>query len=187
MNQRQLVVLLATIFAMATSLFAEEEPEYIPTVPEPLRPSQLQEWQEIGQYQSWGKFWEPNPLHRIAEEYFDLYLAERPSAHASEALKQALNMWSYAEGGSLKIREALGKVPPDEDVEVWRTAGYAVRRSFCLDQIEGQGDALLEQLSTKVQSQEAKELLLVTLAGLRLSTGQSEQARKVLASEQDGI
>lgn len=173
-----LVVLMAACLASGPLPADENEP--VLREPDPLRPSQPQEWQTVGAFLSEGKPGRPNPLSQYAEEYFALYLAEQPSQHASAELVQAVNMWSYVDGGSLKIRESVEKVPADEAPEVWRAIGYAISRSFRHDQIEDQADTLLEQLSERVQSQEGRTALHEQLASLRFSRGDSGRAREVL-------
>lgn len=57
-----------------------------------------------------------NPAHRMASEYYRIYLEGRPSLVANRALQRALELWGQIRGSSGDAREAVRQIAPEEDV-----------------------------------------------------------------------
>ena len=78
-------------------------------------------WEEVEQFHEMVKsgqnsFGENDPQHRLAAEFFQMYLEKRPSEIATKALSNAFTMWGNLEGVSDQVQAALKHISYTEDV-----------------------------------------------------------------------
>ena len=71
---------------------------------------------------------ETNPYYRLAPEYFQIYLNNKPSAIATQAVEKAFSMWRGVRGASHQVEEALTHLSYEEDI--WETVGEGIWGSF---------------------------------------------------------
>jgi peroxiredoxin len=118
---------------------------------------------------------ELNPLHRWAPEFFEIYLQQRPSEVAEEALKTAFKMWGSLRGVSERVKEAVECISCEE--KIWpRAVGNGIFWSFYRDQRLEEGIALIEEIAGAIPT---KTPLLFELAQGLFYTDNQEKARSV--------
>ena len=133
------------------------------------------DWEAIKQ------FWEEpegkeDPQIKLAPEYFQTYLAKRPSQLATSALSQAFTMWgNHVARASDQVREAVARISYEEDV--WGEVEHGVFRAFQNDDRTEEGVALLEELAHKVVPLRSRSALLFTLARHWMLEGQLAKSR----------
>lgn len=106
-------------------------------------------WDEVRQFnpaaaKSEQDYFGPNnPQHRLASEFFQFYLENKPSKNAENALQMAFTMWSNLRGVSEQAQEALKHISYEEDV--WKEIGHCLLRIFNQAERADEGLRLLEK------------------------------------------
>ena len=136
-------------------------------------------WEEIRRYRAEAIPREvggdADPRHRLADEFYQIYLDNRPGPIAGKALTSACAMWGNV-GASDKMREALRRVGSEEDV--WYGVISSLKRSLYNEGREEEWIPLLEQLVEQVVPLESRSALLDALADAWMDKGETEKARR---------
>ena len=137
-------------------------------------------WEEIRHFRKTAKDYreidgEVDPQHRLAPEFFQIYLDKKPAQIASEALKSAFAMWSNVRASG-KMIESLRHVHYQEDV--WDGIVPSLMRSFYNDGREEEKIPFLENLVQQVVPLKSRSSLLYTLAESWMDKGEKEKARQ---------
>lgn len=76
-------------------------------------------WEEVDRYwegrEPGGENEANDPQHRLAPEFYQIYLGDRSSPVAMRALATSFDMWSNLEGGSSAIEQRLPEISTDQD------------------------------------------------------------------------
>ncbi len=116
-----------------------------------------QETRSIEEYYS-----ESNPQHRLAPEFFQLYLKKRPSDIATRALGTAFDMWGNLKGVSEYVREMLLQISYEEDV--WDKIEGGLISAFYKEDRGEEGFALLAELEQRIVPLRSRSALLHSLS-----------------------
>ena len=139
-------------------------------------------WEEVHQFHETAEseqdfFGKNNPQHRLAAEFFQMYLEKKPSEIATKALRNAFTMWGNLKGVSDQVQAALKHISYEEDV--WDEVNHGLLRSFYEhDSRQEEAILLLEELVQKVVPLKSRSALLCTLADTWESEGETEKARR---------
>ncbi len=135
-------------------------------------------WEEVEQFRETAEdyFGEDNPQHRLAAEFFQMYLEKRPSEIATKALSNAFTMWGNLKGVSDQVQAALKHISYTEDV--WDEVKYGLWNSSARDGREKEAILLLEELVEKVVPLKSRSSLLCTLADIWELEGETGKARR---------
>ena len=135
-------------------------------------------WEEVEQFRETAEdyFGENNPQHRLAAEFFQMYLEKRPSEIATKALSNAFTMWGNLEGVSDQVQAALKHISYTEDV--WDEVKSGLRNSFARDGRAKEATLLLEELVEKVVPLKSRSALLCALADTWEREGETGKARR---------
>ncbi|MCG3771368.1 MAG: Thiol-disulfide oxidoreductase ResA [Nitrosomonadaceae bacterium] len=116
-----------------------------------------------------------NPQHQLAREFFDIYLENRPSKIATQALLTAFTMWGNLVGVSGQVRTALQQISVEEDV--WDQVLDGITSAFNRDQATEEGFGILEELVRKVMPLKSRSALLYAVSRHQKEQGHSQKAR----------
>ena len=156
MRRRLLFVLRKVNMTEQNSALSQEEMDF--------KVWQKAAWEEVEQFRETAEdyFGENNPQHRLAAEFFQMYLEKRPSEIATKALDNAFTMWGNLKGVSDQVQAALKHISCTEDV--WDEVEHGLRNSFARDGREKEAILLLEELVEKVVPLKSRSVLLCALA-----------------------
>ena len=124
-------------------------------------------WDEIRRFHQHAielKSYQPeaDPQHRLAREFFQIYLDHRPSKRAYEALRHALVMWGNLKGVSERVQEAVAHIAPEEDV--WdQGVVHSLMNAFHRDERSDEVVALLETWVQQVKPLKSRSALTFAL------------------------
>lgn len=138
-------------------------------------------WEEVEQFREMVKSGqnssgENNPQHRLASEFFQMYLEKKPSEIATKTLHNAFTMWGNLQGVSDQVQAALKHISYTEDV--WDEVVHGLRNSFARDGREKEAILLLEELVEKVVPLKSRSSLLCKLADIWEREGETGKARR---------
>ena len=138
-------------------------------------------WEEVhGFYDSASTmedFYGPgNPQHRLAPEFFEFYRRNRPGGDATQALGNALTMWSNLKGVSHRVQQEIRHISVEEDV--WEGIADLLPRIFYADNREEEGLALLRDLAERVVPLGSRTALLFELSTELMERGEATEARE---------
>lgn len=120
-------------------------------------------WQEVDRY--WdnrepGGVNEANdPQHRLAPEFYKVYLDDRTAIMAVRALATAFEMWSNLDGGSSTIEQKLAEISSDQRGQM--VVADSVLSSFERDYGEEEGEQRFTQWFDAIPSQETRSRILL--------------------------
>ena len=137
-------------------------------------------WEEIRHFRKIAKDYreigeEADPQHRLAPEFFQIYLDKKPSQVATEALKSAFAMWSNVRASG-KIKEGLRYIRYQEDV--WEGIVPSLMQSFYNDGREEEKIPFLENLVQQVVPLKSRSSLQYSLAQEWMEKGEVEKSRQ---------
>lgn len=100
-----------------------------------------------------------DPQHRLAPEFFELYLAQRKLGGAySKALETAFWMWGNLKGGSVEVDAYLPKILPGDHAMRW--IRQSVINAYVTDKRKAEYDACFAKMLALASPKEAKIYLL---------------------------
>jgi len=115
---------------------------------------------------------------RLAAEYFQTYLDERPSRTATRSLAMAFTIWGNS-ASTDSILQALPQISGEEDV--WDSITPGLRQAFYLaDRLE-EGMALLEEREPGIVPLKSRSAVLYTLGAYWRSQGELIRAGRSFA------
>ena len=115
---------------------------------------------------------------RLAAEYFQTYLDERPSRTATRSLAMAFTIWGNAASID-PIRRALPQISGEEDV--WDSVTPGLRQAFYLADQWEEGMALLEEREPGIVPLKSRSAVLYTLGAYWHSHGEPARSSRAFA------
>ncbi len=123
----------------------------------------------LGSCQEGEEYTSANPGYALAREYFQYYLARRPSKNAAQALAFAFRTWRHLTGVSDDVRQAVSQISEEPSAskeieqvwtEVWESLEGGIIGPFQRDGKLGEGFSLIESLAATLTSPTAEANLL---------------------------
>ena len=115
---------------------------------------------------------------RLASEYFQIYLEDKPSKRATRSLSMAITLWGNA-AATDSIRASLQWISNEEDV--WDVVVPGLRQAFYLDGRLQEAIALLDERERRVIPLKSRSALLFALAEYWRGAGEQRKARQAFA------